>query len=156
MNNERISDLIKILEAVPEPRFSIDSIFYLPERGRSIRNVTKEDMIHDCGSTACALGYAALSTKFNAQGLRTERTRVTYCGKYGHEAAADFFGIDRYIAELIFRFVDPSVYSSAPQFYPESMKDITTRHVINKLRELLVMGEDEFKKAYKIVPYMQG
>lgn len=68
---------------------------------------------NECGTTACAFGWAALDPVFRAQGLTTKRREInwtpitmlvpTFDGATGYTAAARFFEIPYNDAYTVFR-----------------------------------------------------
>jgi hypothetical protein len=75
VNKERLEHLIEVLTGVKEKgsHFDMASWFF------------------DCGTPACALGYAAVDPEFVEQGLRRHLFDVDYAGYRGYSAAQLFF-----------------------------------------------------------------
>lgn len=57
----------------------------------------------DCGTAACAVGYAMVDPWFNARGLKRDPFGVPVCGIYrGGSAAIEFFRLSRRDMEHLF------------------------------------------------------
>lgn len=86
-----------------------------------------------CGTSACALGLAALDPVFNKQGLRRVDDSITFSPRkkayapYGIDAGATFFGIYRNVAEFLF----------LPNQYSMPAEAITTQHVLHRVQHLI-------------------
>jgi hypothetical protein len=95
-----------------------------------------------CGTSACALGLAALDPVFNKQGLRHSYSKLGLrcsnssimfyhgngrCVDYGVNAGAVFFGIHWHTAEWLF----------LPCRYPVPPAVITTQHVLRRVQYLI-------------------
>ena len=105
MNKEKLLKLASFLDELPEHRF-----FYGSWVGSTWGG--KEDL--SCGTTACALGWAATIPEFREEGLRLKRThgglayislpRGNGYGDYEDtEAGSVFFEIDRAEAYHLFQ-----------------------------------------------------
>ncbi len=77
MHRERLKRLAEILDAVPPAQFDL-GFWY-----------TKTD----CGTIACAGGWAALDPGFQADGLKPDAGMPTYAGERGFAALIRFFGL---------------------------------------------------------------
>lgn len=111
MNIDRLQHLITVLEKVPPHHF---------------------DMVNwTCGSSACALGWAAQDREFKAQGLILLSNTVghipTYSDDLGFAAAQGFFGLTPQQAYHLFSI----------NYYDQSAFSITPQDVINRIQELL-------------------
>ena len=120
-NIERLKHLIVILEHVDEEvtansqgRFGFD-----------INNWFEED---DCGTVACALGWAAIDPKFQAEGLFIDKnSEPEFEGAVTYLAGSHFFGIS----------VDESCTLFAPYHYPSDMPRHDPKPVIARIKELI-------------------
>lgn len=114
MNRERLTHLITVLEGVPKKAFDI----WL------FRN--------ECGTAACAVGWAGMDPVFQAQGFRLE---VNAYGGYpvfeNHGAWTSievFFDLPAEVAKYLFSGYEYSVLEPTPQ------------HVIYRIKEVLANG----------------
>lgn len=102
MNKEKLLKLADFLDTVPANRFDFGvwtSHDWNPET-------------HSCGTTACALGWAASMPEFQAEGLRfmegtgvdgTKYPFMRYRDRLGaHNAGRAFFGLDSFQFEYLF------------------------------------------------------
>jgi hypothetical protein len=97
MNTEALRQMIRVLEAVPDKKFDIaswrsDGMFGPVRRA-----------LGACGTTACAVGWAAHDPWFQAHGLRLKRVQTihnvetwqpVYGAWAGPRAVMEFFSID--------------------------------------------------------------
>lgn len=120
---ERWRQLIRVLEGVPEQKLNMG---------------TWCDDEAECGTVACAAGWAGMDPWFVERGFRTSLKGngvALYVGnsawRMDYDACRDFFGADDDEAEHIF---DPKTYKDRFGF---SACDITPPMVIARIRELL-------------------
>ena len=111
MNTHRLKTLSHLLRnirtEVPEVRVFDMDVFY---RDSPLRYAAADDDAQAlypegfCGTSACALGTAALYPPFQAKGLNIDKgcVSVTYKGHYNFKAAAEFFEISYGKAKAIF------------------------------------------------------
>lgn len=78
MNTERLTHLITVLQGVIEQGRVLDMATWADTR----TTTGPRGGVHVCGSTACAMGYAALDPLFQAAGLSL---RVTIMTKHPHK-----------------------------------------------------------------------
>lgn len=90
---ERLRTLYSILAGIPGDRINLDRFLqhktgYVPE--------TSEEALHDCGTIACAGGWAAIYPEFVEAGLRLDSGHLRFGYRWGFFALAGFFemGID--------------------------------------------------------------
>lgn len=99
----RLMTLARFLRKVPAQRFQMTSYY----RGKFCGRL--EELRHnECGSSACALGWATFIPAFKKAGLRFERDSSeqpsvpVYENNYGVRAGEIFFRIDYDSADLLF------------------------------------------------------
>ena len=111
MNTERLTLLYGLIDGLHES--NINMIAWRTNGTNAV--ITDDELIeaaksHDCGTTACALGWAAAYPPFKTMGL-SYRDREFYVGEQhfsgdGYEAAAVFFDICHGTALDLFGPVD--------------------------------------------------
>ena len=74
MNIERLTKLAELLDTVPPDRFNMDYWGLTPRGGPEELNIV------ECGTSACALGWACSIPEFRAAGLRLRKhsTSIRY------------------------------------------------------------------------------
>ncbi len=107
MFKKRLRTLANYLESVPKERFDLHS--------------------WDCGTTACAVGYACKIPEFEQAGLGLGSSgQPTYNGRcFGFTAAAKFFGISSENAHKLFD----------ANYYREGRDGV--KAVVNKIRRFI-------------------
>jgi len=126
MNKERLLKLAKFLRTVPEIFFDLDSF----AGNESFPYQEGKDIV-DCGTTACALGWATTIPEFAAAGLRLEsmdhisyEARLLYNGKRNFYAGALFMDISidecHYLFDPIRYDID---YNIKPRINPNLVAD---------------------------------
>lgn len=126
MNKRRLRVLRDHLKTVPKKHFNLSD--WVEIDGGEIKNGAIANV--GCGTTACAMGWAASIPEFSKAGLKLAREfgyiAPFYEGLDGFEAARAFFDID---------YMD-AVYLFAPGQYP--LKDLNNPEaVINRINKLL-------------------
>lgn len=91
MHKERLTKLAELMDGLKPEQFDIGDWVSLYKGGEA-----------DCGTVACACGWAAITPWFKQQGLSLDGGTPTFDGWHGLSAAAEFFGLDRYDAERLF------------------------------------------------------
>lgn len=140
MNVEALQRLIHILENVEKQGlpFNINSWWDIHPSGFSIG----QDLEKPCGTAACAIGWAACDPWFKEQGLSIRAEALSksgnpkwlvphFQGARGFEAAAKLFGIEVYVAQVLF---DPHEY------FPDEDVGTTPRDVIDRINHLIRTG----------------
>ena len=107
----------------------------------------------ECGFSACAMGHAALDSRFRKMGLKLTQDQygfdVSYEGVDNFDGVLDFFKIvptekldqddNQEIAYILF----------SPSSYPEHLKgDKLIIQVIRRIERLIEMGQDAFFKRF--------
>ena len=88
MHEERLLMLVYVLENLPEER----KIMVGGPEG--IPKEFNMEAWYSCGTSACAVGYAAMHPWFRRQGLTLEvNYGPVYKGDWGYRAAQKFFGL---------------------------------------------------------------
>lgn len=140
MNVERLNKLIELLETIPDADFDLRNWVGKYEGAQLVDN-PKPDLILDgnCGTVACAVGWACLDPWFNSQGLKLDlppncvgSEPTYYCPNedweyFGFSAVAAFFDIHAFIAEELF----------LPIHYPETDR-VKPSQVIEKIKEFMI------------------
>lgn len=121
MNVDRLTRLAALLDRVQAEGRGFDMAWW-KHRG-------------DCGTVACAVGWAASDPEFQAEGLRLvgdeDDSIPQFCGWTGFEAAALFFECGMHNAEGVF----------SPGGYEKPYEEITPADVAARVRKLLATGE---------------
>lgn len=102
----------EFLEGVPRRDFSM-----------FVWGVGRDDGMPECGTLACALGYACAVPEFREAGLRYDNEdRITYRGRYYSDAGCKFFGL--------------SVQQGIDLFHAPNSKDITPQQKAAQIRSM--------------------
>lgn len=138
MNIQRLTRLVKILRRVDAAHFNI--ITYLSNeasRGHDVET-TRHKLQHNCGATACALGYASVDPVLMVEGLRRSSSGCPIYGQdYGKTAACKFFGIKTLHATALFY---PFEVRDQHKIYYTPNNEITPNMVADKIQELIDTG----------------
>ena len=116
MNTLRLQHLIEILKRVETQKLPFDMGLWF-------------DHPDDCGTAACAMGWACRDKEFREAGLHTFKMEPIYRGHFGFLAAAAFFSISRHTASYLF---DESSYEGEGR-----IAGITPAMVINHIEQVL-------------------
>lgn len=126
MNKRRLLKLADILDKVPRKHFDLGCFTNsLPEN------------IHTCGTTACALGYAAVDPGFRRAGLKFTSNiglDIQYRKWSGTYAAMSFFELDE--ATILSLFYP----NEAREYYNRPWDKITPKMVSRAIRNLVKEG----------------
>lgn len=131
-NIRRLKSLRDFLGTVPKERFNLKTWCEMPAPNELIGSTysdipqrvldntfssSNKVKTSSCGTTACALGWAAVKPSFRKAGLKFADAHVDgegklygtvyYDYKYGFEAGGTFFGIDEVTSRYLF---DPEEY----------------------------------------------
>jgi len=102
MHVERLSKLADVLENLPEER----ALMRPPPGKRTVPTKFKIDTWTSCGTTACAIGYAAIHPWFTRRGLKLQRigfpTIPVFQGECGGMAIRKFFDLSNRDAFYLF------------------------------------------------------
>lgn len=113
MNTERLEHLKTILSQVPKDKFDLG----LWIKGAKEDGKEFSQLIGDCGTSACAVGWACTDPEFNKQGLSYEldfddmdeftpvekvQGRPYFEGRCGFDAVGLFFDISHGVANWLF------------------------------------------------------
>ena len=133
MNRERIERLIDLARTIDPEHFDLASYYYQIDDDAPFN-------LHDCGSTACLLGYAGHDPWFMGQGYNTLMS-----------SASEFFSIPKSLIQLIFNLhssrEDTLIFynmNAHPVSIPEELKKITAVQVADKLQDFLDGKLDNF------------
>ncbi|MBF3563881.1 hypothetical protein ISF73_11190 [Burkholderia pseudomallei] len=113
MHIERLKMLSSMLKTVNPNHFDLGDWVDSPWSTREAIAIPNDDLrqrIVDCGTTACAVGWACMMPEFQAQGLNYKWDTVcyssalspTYEGEESWLAVCNFFEIDRPTADYLF------------------------------------------------------
>lgn len=102
---ERLRALYAMIAGIPEERIELEtwrSRAFKPNDPDWSNEVTNKDLLsQDCGTSACAVGWACAHPEFQKQGLRWGETPV-YQRRFGWDAVESFFGIHYDLAMFLF------------------------------------------------------
>ncbi len=153
MNRERLQHLITVMERVRDQRLAFDLTCWTGNQDDT-PEPAQGSYTHTCGTSACALGWAAFDADFNAQGLLlyvdgdlmtgathfAENRRRQLAGEdlmndgspqfgsFGElSAGSQFFGIS----------AEEAAYLFMPENYDVAERSITPDHVIEHIRTVL-------------------
>lgn len=117
MNTNRLLLLADFLDTVPEHKFNIVTWRNAPEENYGSGLLDDKLFDNECGTTACAVGWACSIPAFREQGLRWDDECVVYvhegefvrgCDPVGWSAVIDFFDVSLDVAYAMF---DVTAYS---------------------------------------------
>lgn len=125
INVARLNTLASFLKTLPMDVFDISS-WYCGNMQSNMELLSRPDAIaaaHECGTSACAMGWAVTIPEFKEAGLKPYRDSYsgmsipTFRGEQGQDyigfqAAEHFFGISRRMAK---HFFGPDAYTREPQ-----------------------------------------
>lgn len=121
MNIERLQHLITVLEGIPTDNFDLSGWTQ-----SSIPDDANQQELIECGTVCCAVGWACLDPKFNAEGLTWDDWKDS--PEFGSDTSWDavelFFGIRYAVAETMFSDESYAV-------------DATPQDVIERIREVI-------------------
>ena len=129
---ERLRALYAMVAGIPKERIELEAW-----RSRLVKSydsnwskeVTNKDLLsQDCGTLACAVGWACAHPEFQKQGLRWDEVPV-YRRRFGWDAVESFFGIHYGLAMFLFS-VENIPYG-----------DVKSRAVIHKEYPLVKPGD---------------
>lgn len=103
MNVERLKELQKLLESIPESHFDLGVWL----TGFDGEGKLTSQLLGECGSSGCAVGWACTHKPFVDQGLSYKPNTIEgfhpeYKGYFGMDAVEEFFGIEYGFAETLF------------------------------------------------------
>ena len=135
MNHARLQHLKEILKAVPKKNFDLRTWAGTPSSSleEDAKLIKRGATPVTCGTTACALGWAATDKEFKKAGLHLVKgccdiITPTFKDDEGLGAGVSFFDISYGKASYLF---DPNFYSKEKP---------TTKDVIKRIDELLADG----------------
>ena len=107
---ERLRALYAMIAGIPEERIELETWRsrlvkpYDPDWSKEVTN--KNLLAQDCGTLACAVGWACAHPEFQKQGLRWDGSPTYRCGggvrRFGWDAVESFFGIHYGLAKFLF------------------------------------------------------
>lgn len=125
MNKDRLLLLADALETrIPAEKFALDDW-----RESTNDDDSNEALLHGCGTTGCAVGWACALPEFIAQGLTwsSAMARPVFEGDSQWEAVCNFFEIDSDAADHLFSPID----------YPDFGVGATPSDVAGRIRALV-------------------
>jgi hypothetical protein len=139
MNKERMLQSVEFLRSIPDEAFYYSSWF----THHDFEGDLEGQLIHDCGTQACAGGWMARAPIFQAQGLTISGAEryPAFHNLVGASALAAFLDIDIDAAKVIFLWVDD---------YYELSCEVKARHVAQALEDYL-NGEFDEEKASEVI-----
>lgn len=99
MNTERLLELLKLLDTIPNDNLDLHTWAF-----ENIEDRSQQQLI-DCGTTCCAVGWACSHPPFMSQGLRWLDKPVpspTYLKHSSWDAVEAFFEINNAVATWLF------------------------------------------------------
>lgn len=148
LQKRRLLKLAKLLEADAKNKKGVKFDLYVVGRSSDYQEFRKHpDVKMDCGTTACAMGLAAISGAFKKEGLsfdiylNTNQITTKFKGRFiGYdEAAVKLFGISMDQAHYLF---SPYTYLSS-----KTQGAAAERHVIRRIKNV-VEGKKIVVKHY--------
>jgi hypothetical protein len=148
LQKRRLRRLIKLLEWDVNNKegvqFDLNTVAH-PTNYPMISFVGKREIPINCGTTACAMGLAAISGEFNKEGLgftvcNTSRLDIKWKGKFSsyYESAQWLFGITE----------SQALYLFSPSSYPESKQKgaVAERFVIRRIKNVIEGKKINYEK----------
>ena len=130
---ERLRTLYAMIAGIPEERIELEtwrSRAVKPNDPDWSKEVTNKDLLsQDCGTLACAVGWACAHPEFQKQCLGWDGGSPIYRRRFGWEAVESFFGIHYGLAKFLFS-VENIPYS-----------DVGTRAAVFKEYPLVKRGD---------------
>lgn len=113
-----------------------------------------------CGFTACVIGHACFDEEFRKLGWSWNDSTPVFKNQTDWRAVNSFFGFtgnrDYGVGELLFTDDAYNEYNEQLGEW-ERMTGDDRRHVINRIDELIQLGESEFlKKHKKLLEYVEN
>lgn len=153
MNKQRLLTLATYLETkVVKKHFDMRNFFcdhkldrITPQRDAATR---KKLMKHECGTTACALGYATMIPSFVKAGLIVDyNDAIAFEGAFWFGAASKFFDIDKSEVGHLFSEYNRDVYGTVQDSdrYKETPKQCAAR-----IRKFVAWKEKQLKQAARL------
>lgn len=95
---KRLEKLANFLDNLEGERFNF-AVFFSDESDdgvcNSIDHATDNPLIHDCGTVACAFGWATAMPEFRQLGLHMAGGTPKFNGKKSFDAAMELFGLTK-------------------------------------------------------------
>lgn len=128
-NVKRLQVLVEFLRKLPKEKFNLRNWQYSNGWGICVSIKSLEDL-KNCGTTACALGWASLIPEFKKAGLdRNTSGCPSYKGEYGFGAAMKFFAICYEDSKYL--FIDES-YNTLDKTSPKQVANRIERFLTRK------------------------
>lgn len=117
---ERLHELYAMVAGIPAERINLSAWRRNPVRG-ALR-VSDGEMLNDCGTLGCAVGWACAYPPFKRQGLGWANSNPTFKDAMGNvwenwNAVEEFFGVQHDMARYLFSDTCCDYPGSAPERY---------------------------------------
>jgi hypothetical protein len=152
MNKERLLKLATFLDTVPAEKFDLKDWRRSGgevEEGNLSSDVTDEQLLGDCGTTACAFGWACTMPEFQALGLHYDGGTpclVYNTGQRGSLGHPRYYAWDA-IAELFDLGSVGRSFLFSGHTYPDNGKGVA--HVAARIRRVVEVGVDAAWAEYR-------
>lgn len=148
---ERLRALYAMIAGIPEERIELEtwrSRVVKPNDPDWSKEVTNKDLLsQDCGTLACAVGWACAHPEFQKQGLKWDGTpiyrRRDGLRRFGWEAVESFFGIHYGLARFLFSvesipYGDVETRAALYDVYPPIERGDAKRTLLMRIRTHLL------------------
>ena len=129
--NQRLLFLAAFLDTVNEDRFNLETW----RRGEYVHVITDEVLLHDCGTTACAVGWACSLPEFRELGLGFHEYYPTLetddLGRlHTWDAVERFFDLDSAESSYLFIYTQYSSTNSAPRDVADRIREFVMERTV--------------------------
>lgn len=125
----KLADFLEELDSVDGTELFDESDGY--DNKKYVENIfcmsTWVDSFLNCGTSACALGWACKIPEFNKLGLRVEYYEPIFEDEFGIYAGMNFFDLTEEESRGLF----------IGKFFNERLENVTKKQVIDKIREMI-------------------
>lgn len=148
---ERLRTLYAMIAGIPKERIELEtwrSRLVKPYDPDWSKEVTNKDLLsQDCGTLACAVGWACAHPEFQKQGLRWDVSPVYRCVdgecRFGWDAVESFFGIHYSLAKFLFSvenipYSDVGTRAALYNEYPPVKRGDAKRTLLKRIRTHLL------------------
>ena len=160
MNIEAMKQMVRVLSTVRdtpllaqkfnlsdwlERKFDNDNNSYTTNTAKAFAEVKDDkDFIlipHNCGTSACACGYAGLDAWFRAQNFKTDKNGNIYFGEFDSwDAVHEFFDINEETAANLFSgdsYISEEDEDDEESSYENLVAKVTPQMVIDRIEALI-------------------
>lgn len=149
---ERLRALYAMIAGIPEERIELEtwrSRAFKPNDPDWSKEVTNKDLLsQDCGTLACAVGWACAHPEFQKQGLSWYGGSPTYLRRdglrgFGWYAVESFFGISYGLSKFLFSvenipYSDVGTRAALYNEYPPVKRGDAKRTLLKRIRTHLL------------------